>query len=169
MPSILVSDLPTASEIHQDFDLVVSLLDCGEDETKYFGRIDQSKHLVLHFDDVDGNYPNCPMACHLEMVFDFLESKIREDSRILVHCHAGISRSTAMAIAILIRFFNKDPMSAINIIFGQRREVMWPNRRIIKLADHMLDLRGELKRADQRWRKIHLHPRLRLFNTENID
>lgn len=162
MPTILVSDLPTSTQIQRSFDLVVSLLDVGIDAEECFGEIDPNRHLIVHVDDVEGGVSNCPEERHIRQVFSFLDSRMTEDSDILVHCHAGISRSTAMAIGILIKFFKKTPKEAINIVFMQRREVMWPNMRIIRLVDKELNLHGELERAVKIWKKDNLHPQLRI-------
>ena len=65
-------------------------------------------------------------------------------SPMIVHCLAGISRSTAAALAIAC---DRNPAASENEIAWTMRRLAphaFPNRRIIALADHLLDRRGRL-------------------------
>ncbi len=160
MASITVTDLPTAINTQGQYDLVVSLLDVGVCAEACFGEIDNSRHLVMLFDDVAGDRPNAPTLENVQQIVMWLAKRIQVDSKILVHCHAGISRSTATAVGLYMTFGKADPDTALQLVYDQRGELMWPNPRIIALFDKYLDLHGQLEIAFKKWRKNNMHPGL---------
>ncbi len=66
----------------------------------------------------------------------------RKNTEILVHCHAGISRSSALAIAIYTAFTD-DHVDAVNRVSQQRPQAA-PNMAVIRLADNLLNKQGQL-------------------------
>ena len=60
-------------------------------------------HLLLNFDDIE--YDDDQYSPKAEHVAEILEwsSQLKDDDRLLVHCWAGVSRSTALALAIWIQ------------------------------------------------------------------
>jgi len=83
----------------------------------------------------------------LEQIQDILEftAPLQEGNRLLVHCHAGISRSTAVACGILCQH-GLSPREALKQVI-LLRPTAFPNRYIISLFDQLLDLKGELIEA----------------------
>lgn len=66
------------------------------------------------------------------------------DAPLLIHCHAGISRSTAAAFAIACdRNPDMDEM-AIGAAMRRASPAAYPNRRITALADDILGRRGRM-------------------------
>lgn len=112
------------------------------------------KHLCLYFDDVVNrkfsNHP--PEMSHLLVAFNFV-SKLPADARLLIHCHAGLSRSTAMAIAICV-YKGMSPEDAVKYVYSVRPQ-MQPNALIIKQADEVLELGGALNKAMQNFADAH--------------
>jgi predicted protein tyrosine phosphatase len=122
--------------------------------------------LLLRFLDIDAAEPDGPAAFHAERIIDFID-RLREDCgrsrpRLLVHCHAGISRSTATAYIALARELGLDRAEEA---FAQLLQVAvnpWPNRRLVSLADEALSAGGRLLapldayRAANRWRLLAL-------------
>jgi predicted protein tyrosine phosphatase len=55
----------------------------------------------LYFDDVPADYPQlrAPQKQDVQEILDFAE-KIPSSSEVLIHCRAGISRSSAAALAL---------------------------------------------------------------------
>jgi predicted protein tyrosine phosphatase len=69
---------------------------------------------------------------------------------LLVHCHAGVSRSTAAAIVILAQCEpTRDPGAIVGQIVRHRPQA-WPNIRIIETADKLLGREGALVEAVRR-------------------
>ena len=104
--------------------------------------------LVLRFFDIDLAEPEGPAAGHVEEIIAFVD-RLRADCRrfrprLLVHCHAGISRSTASAYVAFARELGLDRAGEA---FQQLLQVTtnpWPNRRLVSLADEALSARGRL-------------------------
>jgi predicted protein tyrosine phosphatase len=67
---------------------------------------------------------------------------LTDNDRLLVHCRAGVSRSTAMIIAIFLQH-GMDPDQAFSHVRRLRPEMI-PNRRILELADARFRLSGRL-------------------------
>ena len=64
-------------------------------------RIERGNHLVMHFDDVDDpRLPDAPQREHLVRAIEWVE-RLPETARLVVHCTAGVSRSTALSYALL--------------------------------------------------------------------
>lgn len=110
-------------------------------------------HLVCYFDDVGKlkNIPHCEIPPSEQIVRNVLTftQNLPEDARLLVHCHAGVSRSPAMAIAIAIQA-GMSPQEAIKYIHEIRPQ-MCPNAILIKYTDNVLGLNNELCRAMDAW------------------
>jgi predicted protein tyrosine phosphatase len=60
-----------------------------------------------------------------------------------VHCHAGVSRSTAAA-AILLAQRNPGEEAAAFRHVARIRPGAWPNRRMVEIADRLLQRDGRL-------------------------
>ena len=71
----------------------------------------------------------------------------REDAHLLVHCHAGVSRSTASMALILAQTLPDVPASRIFEEVLRIRPQAWPNLRMLELGDAQLKRRGELVAA----------------------
>jgi predicted protein tyrosine phosphatase len=94
--------------------------------------------------DIDGY--RCPESSHVERLLQFGRSW---DGRrpILIHCWAGISRSTAAAFTLACE---RNPGVDERVIALKMREASrtaTPNRRIVALADEMLGRRGRMVAA----------------------
>jgi len=75
------------------------------------------------------------------------EAAAREDGHLLVHCHMGISRSTA---AMLMLLAQARPQEAGDTLLEHLRAIRpqaWPNLRMIEFADGLLGRSGRLTTA----------------------
>jgi predicted protein tyrosine phosphatase len=101
------------------------------------------RHLHVTVDDV--NYPTphwlCPELSHLQQVLEFTKD-LTTDDRLLVHCLAGISRSTSIAIGILIQH-GMDYREAFERV-ETVRACLIPNRMFIQHIDDHFSLNGQL-------------------------
>ena len=109
---------------------------------------DQRRHLRLGVHDI--SVPEAgmvaPDARLVERVLTFAQDW-DERSPMVVHCWAGISRSTASAFAIACE---RNPHAdELTIALAMRRASpsAFPNRRIVALADDILDRRGRMLEA----------------------
>jgi predicted protein tyrosine phosphatase len=71
----------------------------------------------------------------------------RADAHLLVHCHAGVSRSTASMALLLAQAMPEVSGARIFDEILQIRPPAWPNLRILELGDPMLGRNGELVAA----------------------
>jgi predicted protein tyrosine phosphatase len=67
-----------------------------------------------------------------------------KDARLLVHCVGGVSRSTAMALAIKIQEHGLDSIEESIAWLVDHRSVACPNPIITKYADELLNANGKL-------------------------
>lgn len=111
-------------------------------------------HSLVHpvvFDDVeaqhDGFQPATPE--HIRGVLEFA-SAVRAGDHLLVHCMAGISRSTACAMAILTSHLGPGSEQHAAERIRQLRRQARPNRWVIRLADQLLNRHGALVLACSR-------------------
>ena len=103
--------------------------------------------LFLEMDDVINE--DAEAAPQKEQVQRLLEwsAKLPSNAHLVVHCFAGISRSTAAALAIKTQELGVDRVpDAINWLLDERPQAC-PNPVITKFADELLGANGELHSA----------------------
>jgi predicted protein tyrosine phosphatase len=102
----------------------------------------RAKLLFSFFEDVDDpTYPDAPRLQNVKRILDFT-SDLPANAKVLVHCRAGVSRSTATAYAILCQH-TAPGMEMENLLHVETlRDLVLPNRLIIRLADKVLKRNG---------------------------
>lgn len=105
-------------------------------------------HLLLDMDDItvelDGYVP--PSEEHVEKLIDFV-TRWDRTAPMVVHCYAGISRSTAGAFITACALNpGRDEMTIAKCIRDSSPTAI-PNIRLVKLADKMLGRRGRMVQA----------------------
>jgi predicted protein tyrosine phosphatase len=135
---------------------VLSILDPETPSPDAFGRFDRHTRLELRFHDVieDGAGPHTPpQAADIGQLLAFGRDAADRDGGIrhlLVHCHMGISRSTAAAALLVCQAEPAlDPDDVIAEI-ARLRPKAWPNLRVVELGDAALGRRGALIAAARR-------------------
>jgi len=133
---------------------VLSILDPDWAEPADFGAYDPHHRTTLRFHDAIEPGPGLmlPQPDDVRSILDFGRSLTRdaanhEKAHLLVHCHMGISRSTA-AMAILMA--QSDPGHTEERIFSQLvglRPQAWPNSLMVEFADDLLNREGRLMTA----------------------
>ncbi len=103
-----------------------------------------SVHSVI-FDDIEEELPNFhpPKKEQIREVLDFGEG-VGQGAHLLVHCMAGISRSTACAMAILARHSEPGSERPIAEYIQEIRPQAMPNRLVLAHADELLERDGAL-------------------------
>lgn len=106
------------------------------------------KRLSLIFNDIveprDGLV--MPQHIHVEQLLEFVKSWDRERP-LLIHCYAGISRSTASAYIIAIALNHRLEETALATMLRQLSPSATPNIRLIELADQILGREGRMVKA----------------------
>jgi predicted protein tyrosine phosphatase len=135
---------------------VVSILDPETPVPEAFARFSPGRdHLVMRFHDVVQDQPmmSSPRPGHIERLLEFGETNrsAAASAHLLIHCHAGISRSTAAAAILLCQNRPGREHEAFAAIAALRPQA-WPNTRMIEIADRLLDRKGALLAALGRFR-----------------
>lgn len=133
---------------------VLSILDPGHPEPAAFGAYGEHERLELRFHDIIDPYlgQTLPQRADVERILAFGRDLLAEPAgvgHLLVHCHAGISRSTA-ALTMMLAQARPDRPAAevVAAVVGIRRKA-WPNLRMIEFADELLGRNGDLVAAVQ--------------------
>ncbi len=141
---------------------VLSILDPGYPVPEAFGQYGEHARLELRFDDIvdERSVAIEPGPGHVEHILAFGRTIMAEPgASLLVHCHAGISRSTAAMTLILAQAMPEVPAESILAMVHEIREKAWPNIRIIELGDAMLGRRGTLVEASRALHRLQLGKR----------
>jgi predicted protein tyrosine phosphatase len=126
---------------------VVSLLDPDFDFPE-LGPAYQGRHLRLHLHDVHGGVPGqvAPTPEHVDQLLQFLREWHRS-SPLLIHCRAGIGRSTAAAfIAACVHSPDVDEKT-IALELRRASALARPNQVLVELADVAMGRNGRMARA----------------------
>ena len=117
-------------------------ISCLDPKWPWVGKPLCSAHRQWLFDDTDNPADlAAPTGADIRGILSFVED-LTLDDEILVHCEAGISRSPAIAILILIQL-GMTIDEAIRELFRIRPNA-WPNLLILTLGDEILGLDEKL-------------------------
>ncbi|ABD89857.1 tyrosine phosphatase family protein [Rhodopseudomonas palustris] len=112
------------------------------------GSVSEANHLRISMDDITEQLDGftAPSVAHIERVLDFVRAWDRA-APLVVHCYAGISRSTASAFAAACALNpHRDEISIAQQIRNASPSAS-PNRLIVALADRALRRDGRMLRA----------------------
>ncbi len=131
---------------------VLSILDPEWPVPEVFGTYGEHKKLELRFHDVIEHGPGLvtPSETHVEQLLAFgrdLDREPQADAHLLVHCHAGVSRSSASMGLLVAQALPRQPGKAIFAEILRVRPRIWPNLRIVELGDRALGRNGDLVAA----------------------
>ncbi len=152
---------------------VLSILDPDHVEPEAFGAYGEHAKLELRFHDVIEEAPGIqpPQPQHVEEILSFGRDMLRDPDalrHLLVHCHMGISRSTASMALLLAQ---AQPHASARDVLRQVlaiRERAWPNLRILTFGEEQLGRDGEFTNAAAEIYRIQLgrRPELKDFFLE---
>ena len=157
-----IHELPDHREI--GISHVLSILDPDWPVPDAFGSFGEHERLELRFHDVIEQVPDMipPQEKHVAQLLAFGRNLMAEPApgaHLLVHCHAGVSRSTASMILIVAQ---AQPQLAASVTAQEVlriRPQAWPNLRIIEMGDAMLGRGGEVIEAVREIYRVQLSRR----------
>jgi predicted protein tyrosine phosphatase len=128
---------------------LVSVLDPDYPEPESLALLSPTHRLQLRFHDVIDIKPGEILVEleHIRQVLEFGKNLPLTDGHLLVHCHAGISRSTAFTILLVAQALPEVSSADIVAEIVRVRDRAWPNLRIIELGDELLGRKGTLVAA----------------------
>ncbi|HEU6441748.1 MAG TPA: protein-tyrosine phosphatase family protein [Microvirga sp.] len=150
-----ISELPEQRE--RAVTHVLSILDPGHPDPEAFGAYDPHHRTILRFHDIIEPVGGMilPQPEHVEAVLRFADEveagkPQNPEGHLLVHCHMGISRSTAAMLTLMAR---ANPDESDDRLFERLVEIRpqaWPNSRMVAFADDLLSRDGRLVDALRR-------------------
>jgi predicted protein tyrosine phosphatase len=133
---------------------VLSIIDPDCPDPEAFQAYEAHHRTILRFHDIIEPFDGCimPELGHVEAILTFGQSlgrgaDGRDEGHLLVHCHAGISRSTAAMAMLLAQTYPDRDEDHIFDRLVEIRPQAWPNSRMIGFADRLLSRKGRLNAA----------------------
>ncbi len=136
---------------------VLSITDPDRGELEAFTAYGDIRRTSLRFHDVIDRHPGTvfPEPAHVEAILRFgadmdAAAEAGVDGHLLVHCHMGISRSTAAMATLMAQ---AEPDLDLDELFARLREIRpqaWPNSVMIGYADDLMRLQGKFTYALRR-------------------
>lgn len=110
----------------ENFDLVISI-------TEVNGNAYLPNSNVFYFNDTT-NEVNGPNDTHMRRLKEIFEqTRLKENSSVLIHCFAGVSRSSAATLMLLIHHdICKNPVDAVDYLFDEINTSAHPNKWMIE-------------------------------------
>jgi len=110
----------------------------------------EDRHLRLEMNDIAEQVPGqiLPHDTHVDELLKFVDTWSK-DAPLIIHCWAGISRSTAAALITQAHLHPDADEGALATALVKAAPHARPNRRLVELADDILDRRGRLVEASE--------------------
>jgi predicted protein tyrosine phosphatase len=126
---------------------VLTILDPQWPDPEDFADYRPHRRTVWRFHDIIGEQAGfaAPQAADVETILAF-GHEVGDIDHLLVHCHMGISRSTATAVILMAQHQPGREAEAFEHLWAIRPK-SWPNSRMLGMADAMLGRDGALLAA----------------------
>ncbi len=138
-PSIQISTLGAAREA--DLSIYDGVITIENSTIEAPLRMDYSppEQLVLRFDDICEPIDDFiePQEIHIQRALTFADEI--GDGSLLIHCHAGISRSSAIALAIIAKHLGKGKELESVEMLEKINPYACPNKSLVLMTDDILD------------------------------
>ena len=130
---------------------VLSILDPGWPDPEAFAAFSAHRRVALRFHDVIAEMPGMVVPTQ-EDVASLLEfgrevAVAGPNAHLLIHCHAGISRSTASAALLFAQAAPARPVEDIFTTIADQRPRAWPNLLLLEFGERQLRRPGQLVRG----------------------
>ena len=140
---VKVATIFGAKAAFEDADVMVSILNPnGSDGARNFKSLGpRDKHFIARFEDTE--HPSekewFQMNREVVSILNWVRKNAGSlDSNIVVHCHAGISRSPAIAWLIMV-MFGMEAKEAFQTLWAANSNI-WPNTQVLAMGAHFLKL-----------------------------
>ena len=150
-----ISELPDQRD--RSVTHVLSILDPEHPDPEAFGAYDPHHRTILRFHDIINPIEGMilPEPEHVAAVLRFGKeiaagNAERSEGHLLVHCHMGISRSTAAMLTLLAQTYPEENEDRLFERLTEIRPQAWPNSLMIGFADDLLSRNGRLTGALRR-------------------
>jgi len=147
LPYIQICTLESARETDVSaYDGIITIEDTNT-EDPFRVELSYPPQLVLRFNDISTPFEDyvLPGVSHVRSVLEF--SKEWGNPSLLIHCHAGMSRSPAMALAIIANCLGAgNELKAVRELL-KIVPLCTPNRWLIEIIDGELNRDGHLVSA----------------------
>jgi len=122
---------------------LVSIGDANDPLPEGYENVERKLRLLI----ADVNTEEGATEEDVRRIIQLAEQLRSETGTLLIHCEAGVSRSTATALIIYVCWLGRAREDeAMQHVIAQRPYAI-PNRRMVALADRLLGLDGRLLRA----------------------
>lgn len=126
-----------------------------------FGGYGVHRRTTLRFHDAIAPGPGrvLPERADVAAILAFgraVSEEADEEAHILVHCHLGLSRSTAALASLFAQAEPETPAAEVVARLHALRDGAWPNARMIGFADEALGREGTLVEAVRRLHGLQL-------------
>jgi len=98
--------------------------------------------LVLGFEDTE--HPDEVEWMRMRQSTEYALQFGKQYEKVLVHCNAGVSRSSAIGWLLLVQD-GMDAKEAFQLLYKQR-PMIWPNQVVMDFGDKILGKNGELRK-----------------------
>lgn len=129
---------------------VLSIIGPDWPDPPTFATFPPHHRLTLQFHDIIEPRSDLlpPTAADVERLLAFGRTPdLMAGGHLLIHCHAGVSRSTAAAALILAQARPDRSAREVLDAVAQLRPRAWPNLRILEFGDDLLGRNGEIVAA----------------------
>jgi predicted protein tyrosine phosphatase len=132
----------------RDINKVLTLLTLDEREHLRFPRFfNREDCMFINMDDVnDETAYYAPKKDDIHLILNW-SKRLPKYTKLLVHCFGGISRSTAVALAIKVQCNGLNKIDDCILWLLKERPMACPNKIITKYADELLNANGKLINA----------------------
>lgn len=158
-----IEELPTFRD--RNVTHILTLLDPGWPTPDALAQLGARRHLDMRFYDIIDPHPELPApeTGHVERLLAFGRDLEGDAGHLLVHCHMGISRSSASMFLILAQARPDLPAADVLAEVVRIRGHAWPNLRMVEMGDAALGRGGTLvAAAHARYREmLERRPKLR--------